>query len=201
MRRGAPAPRQRPQASCPRRKSEVGPPMIFDILHPTRDPGHWVLPYPAERGDFVAVGGSSNENGRPRPGLPGILPGAGFAPWCHGDGSRMIRFLLINPSRPHGPCHPGVSKHRFFSVSTAAHTPAFTPDPFSPMYRYISFAVLILGVVLISYGVIASDSLSSDISRFFTGSPTDRTMWLLIVGLLATAFGLYGVFRSPSQRI
>jgi len=69
------------------------------------------------------------------------------------------------------------------------------------MYRYISFAVLIVGVVLLIYGISASDSLGSDISRFFTGSPTDQTMWLLIVGLLATAFGLYGVFRSPSQHI
>ena len=53
---------------------------------------------------------------------------------------------------------------------------------------------------MISYGVSASESLGSDISRFFTGSPTDRTMWLLIGGIVIAAIGLGGLFTSNRNR-
>jgi hypothetical protein len=42
----------------------------------------------------------------------------------------------------------------------------------------------------------ASDSVGSGVSRFFTGSPTDKTMWLLIGGIVAAIFGASGLFRS-----
>lgn len=67
------------------------------------------------------------------------------------------------------------------------------------MSRLISFAFLILGVVLIIYGVSASESISSDFSRLFTGAPTDRTLWLFCGGLIACLIGLYGVFRGSPR--
>lgn len=62
------------------------------------------------------------------------------------------------------------------------------------MNKSISIALLVGGVILIIYGINASDSLGSDFSRFFTGSPTDKTMWLLIGGAIASAVGLSGLF-------
>ena len=56
-----------------------------------------------------------------------------------------------------------------------------------------SIALLIGGIVLIVFGVSASDSLSSDISRFFTGSPTDKAMWLLVGGAAASIAGAVGL--------
>lgn len=64
------------------------------------------------------------------------------------------------------------------------------------MNKPISLALLIGGIILLIYGVNASDSIGSDFSRFFTGSPTDKTMWLLIGGAVATVAGAIGLFRG-----
>jgi hypothetical protein len=64
------------------------------------------------------------------------------------------------------------------------------------MNKLISLGLLVGGIVLIIYGTSASDSISSSCSRFFTGSPTDKTMWLLIGGIVAAAVGLFGLFRG-----
>lgn len=67
------------------------------------------------------------------------------------------------------------------------------------MNKLASLIFLIGGIILIIYGVSASDSLSSDFSRFFTGSPTDKTMWLLIGGIVLAAVGLAGVLRGTKS--
>jgi hypothetical protein len=41
--------------------------------------------------------------------------------------------------------------------------------------------------------------MSSDVSRFFTGSPTNKTVWLLIGGGVAVIVGLFGSFRWPNR--
>jgi len=66
------------------------------------------------------------------------------------------------------------------------------------MNRAVSLALLVIGVVLIVFGVIAMDSFSSDVSRFFTGTPTDKSVWMLIAGTVSAIVGLSGVtfFRS-----
>lgn len=64
------------------------------------------------------------------------------------------------------------------------------------MNKIISLALLIGGIVLIGYGISASDSIGSGFSRFFTGSPTDKTMWLLIGGIVAAIVGAAGLFRG-----
>jgi uncharacterized protein DUF3185 len=64
------------------------------------------------------------------------------------------------------------------------------------MNKVISTALLIGGVILIGYGLESSDSVSSGVSRMFTGAPTDRTLWLLIGGATAAIVGLAGVLRG-----
>jgi hypothetical protein len=64
------------------------------------------------------------------------------------------------------------------------------------MNKIISLALLVGGIVLIIYGFNASDSVGSDVSRFFTGNPTDKTMWLLIGGIVAAAVGAAGLARG-----
>ncbi len=64
------------------------------------------------------------------------------------------------------------------------------------MNKTLFIALLVIGVVLLVLGVIASDSISSDFSRLFTGKPTDKTVWLLIVGGIAAISGLGGLARS-----
>ncbi len=69
----------------------------------------------------------------------------------------------------------------------------------APMNRPLSLALLIVGCVLIVYGISASHSFSSDVSRFFTGNPTDKTMWLLIGGVVAAIVGIGGMFRGGTH--
>lgn len=64
------------------------------------------------------------------------------------------------------------------------------------MNRPISLALLVIGVILIISGVAASDSTASGISRFFTGNPTDKTMWLLLGGIAAAIVGAAGLLRG-----
>jgi hypothetical protein len=64
------------------------------------------------------------------------------------------------------------------------------------MNKALSIALLTVGVILIVYGVHASSAFVSDVSRFFTGSPTDKTVWLLIGGVVAAIVGLSGLFSG-----
>jgi Co/Zn/Cd efflux system component len=65
--------------------------------------------------------------------------------------------------------------------------------------KLISLVLLAGGIVLVIYGVSASESFSSDVSRFFTGSPTDKTMWLMIGGIVAIVIGLVGLLRVHKE--
>jgi len=67
------------------------------------------------------------------------------------------------------------------------------------MNTIVSIALLIIGILLIILGVSASESFSSDVSRFFTGSPTNKTVWLLIVGTVTASIGLFGMFRGSKE--
>ena len=67
------------------------------------------------------------------------------------------------------------------------------------MNKAVLLAILVGGVVLVIYGVAASESFSSDISHFFTGSPTDKTIWLLVGGIVAIIIGLAGLLRGQAK--
>jgi hypothetical protein len=64
------------------------------------------------------------------------------------------------------------------------------------MNRIIFIALLVGGVVLMIVGINATNSFNSDVSRFFTGSPTNKAIWMLIGGIVATVIGLAGTLRG-----
>jgi divalent metal cation (Fe/Co/Zn/Cd) transporter len=64
------------------------------------------------------------------------------------------------------------------------------------MNRIVSLALLVGGVVLLVFGITATESFNSDVSRFFTGSPTDKAVWMLIGGAVATVVGLGLTMRN-----
>jgi len=64
------------------------------------------------------------------------------------------------------------------------------------MNKIVSLALLVCGVVLIVIGINATNSFGSDVSKFFTGSPTDKAIWTLIGGIAAGIVGLFGILRS-----
>jgi hypothetical protein len=67
------------------------------------------------------------------------------------------------------------------------------------MNKLVFLTTLAVGIVLVIYGVAASDSFGSDVSRFFTGSPTDKTIWLMIGGIVAVVVGLVGLLRGQTK--
>jgi len=67
------------------------------------------------------------------------------------------------------------------------------------MNKIVSIALLVGGVVLMIFGFQATNSFSSDVSRFFTGSPTDKAIWMLIAGIVATVIGLVGTLRGSKH--
>ena len=58
------------------------------------------------------------------------------------------------------------------------------------MNKALGLALVVAGLALIVFGISASDSLGSDVSRFFTGTPTDKSIWMLIGGIAAAVTGL-----------
>jgi len=67
------------------------------------------------------------------------------------------------------------------------------------MNRLVSLVLLVAGIILIISGVAASDSLGSSFSRFFTGNPTDKTIWLLLGGLVAAIIGAGGLLTGSKN--
>lgn len=67
------------------------------------------------------------------------------------------------------------------------------------MNKIVSLVLLVGGIVLIIFGISASESIGSDFSRLFTGAPTDRSIWLLVGGIVATAIGAGGMFRGSKS--
>ena len=67
------------------------------------------------------------------------------------------------------------------------------------MIKGISIAILAGGIILLILGVNAYNSSSSDISRFFTGSATDKSVWLVVGGAVTTVLGLVGFLRGEKK--
>ena len=64
------------------------------------------------------------------------------------------------------------------------------------MNKLISFTLLIAGVLFVVLGLNAMDSFASSFSRFFTGAPTDSSMWMLIAGIVLMCVSGFGWFRG-----
>jgi hypothetical protein len=62
--------------------------------------------------------------------------------------------------------------------------------------RLVGLVVLVGGIVLLVMGIRETDSFSSQFSKFFTNSPTDRAVWLTIGGVAAIVVGGSCALRS-----
>jgi LPXTG-motif cell wall-anchored protein len=67
------------------------------------------------------------------------------------------------------------------------------------MNKIPSIGFLATGIILLVYGFDASNSFASSLTQAVTGSSTDKSIWLIalgVIGILSGAFGLY--FRRSS---
>jgi hypothetical protein len=67
------------------------------------------------------------------------------------------------------------------------------------MNNLLGLALFALGVVLLVFGFNESQSFTSDVSRFFTGNPTDRSMWLIAGGGVGVVAGLILAVRGTRR--
>ena len=68
------------------------------------------------------------------------------------------------------------------------------------MTKIFALALLVVGAILVVYGIGASESLASDFSRFFKGTPTNRSIWLMIGGGVLGVAGLAVLLRSSRSQ-
>ena len=59
------------------------------------------------------------------------------------------------------------------------------------MNNILGLAVFAVGIVLLIFGFNESHSFGSDVSRFFTGNPTDKAVWMILGGVAAVVAGLF----------
>lgn len=64
------------------------------------------------------------------------------------------------------------------------------------MKKAISAALLVGGLLLLYFGYQEYQSFASEVDEFFTGSPSDNSMYLLIGGAVASVAGLVGLLKS-----
>ena len=65
--------------------------------------------------------------------------------------------------------------------------------------KAIALALLVGGIILIVFGMNESHSFGSDVNRFFTGNPTDKSMWMLVGGAVAAVAGLTMTLRGSKR--
>ena len=68
------------------------------------------------------------------------------------------------------------------------------------MIKAAALALLAGGILLTIFGVNAMNSASSDLSRFFTGAPTDRAIWMLVGGIVMLVAGLAGLMSDRKSK-
>lgn len=86
------------------------------------------------------------------------------------------------------------------STTSFIHCPVLEPSMRVFMSKAISLALIAGGVVLLYFGGQSFHSLSNDVSRVFTGAPTNKTIWLIAGGVAATLAGLIGLTVSSGKR-
>ena len=64
------------------------------------------------------------------------------------------------------------------------------------MNKILSLVFLVAGAVLLVYGLNASESVASNVSEAVTGNPTDRSMWLVVLGAVGVVAGGVGLFAG-----
>jgi divalent metal cation (Fe/Co/Zn/Cd) transporter len=69
------------------------------------------------------------------------------------------------------------------------------------MHKAVALALLAGGILLLIFGVRAARSFSSDIAHFFTGSPTDKAIWMLIGGVVLSIVGVVGLNGRARHRL
>jgi hypothetical protein len=67
------------------------------------------------------------------------------------------------------------------------------------MNKALSSALFAGGILLVTFGVAAMDSLSSEVSRFLNGARTDKAVWISAGGVVLLVGGVVATWRLRSD--
>lgn len=67
------------------------------------------------------------------------------------------------------------------------------------MKQIIGIAFLIVGIVLLGLAWNSYHSAASGVSRVITGTSTDKTVWLIVGGVLGTLIGVGGLLTGSRK--
>lgn len=68
------------------------------------------------------------------------------------------------------------------------------------MNKITSLAIFAAGVVLLVFGLNSADSAASSISEVVNGTPTDRSIWLIVLGIIGLLSGAAGLFFGRKRQ-
>jgi hypothetical protein len=66
--------------------------------------------------------------------------------------------------------------------------------------RILGIAVLIVGIVILCFGINASNSVADQVKQTFTGRLTDGTAWYIFGGLAMAVVGLLVSVSGPGGK-
>lgn len=84
----------------------------------------------------------------------------------------------------------------FLQAEARPLIPNPNPQPYPTMSKAPSIAIFAVGIILLVYGINAANAVTSSVSRAVTGAPTDKSIWLIVLGAFAILSGAYGLFRK-----
>jgi hypothetical protein len=67
------------------------------------------------------------------------------------------------------------------------------------MNKPVSIALVVVGLILLVMGFNATEAFASEVSEFFTGSPTDKAIWLILGGAAALVLGGIGLLNRSKR--
>jgi Protein of unknown function (DUF3185) len=67
------------------------------------------------------------------------------------------------------------------------------------MNKIPSIAFFAAGIILLVYGLNATNSITSSVTQAVTGSPTDKSIWLIVFGVIGILSGAFGLFHRRSS--
>lgn len=62
------------------------------------------------------------------------------------------------------------------------------------MNKITSLSIFAAGVILLVFGLNSADSAASSVSEVVTGAPTDKSIWLIVLGVIGLLSGAAGLF-------
>lgn len=79
-----------------------------------------------------------------------------------------------------------------FTILQVTHNPLIDRT----MQKMISAALLVGGLILLYFGYQEMQSFGNEVNEFVTGSPDDRSMWMIGGGAVLAVAGLVGLVRG-----